>query len=255
MNNISRTRIIFVAVVGTALLIVVAGALVRLIDGVMDGGATATPVPAVASNSSPRVTAAPGGQNVEPNTQGGRVIVSYWTNDTKAEWVHAVTEPFNERRVKTSTGKEVYVEVNQLSSGDVFPKIRAGEIQPTVWSPGDMGWVNEANVIWKDLTGRPLAATFTDTLPSQVDYLGPLTYTHGDGGYASGVVTWTGTVYTNTPARITWAVQVASDAPYSTTIPNVAVISDVVGTFQTDPALILVPPRRVYLPLVLRQYP
>ena len=78
------------------------------------------------------------GQTPPTATPENRVTVSYWTNDTKAEWVHAVTEPFNQRRIKTSTGREVYVEVVQLSSGDVFQKIRSGEIQPTVWSPGDM---------------------------------------------------------------------------------------------------------------------
>ena len=110
------------------------------------------------------VATARSGQTTPAATPDNRVIVSYWTNDTKAEWVHAVTKPFNERRVKTSTGKEVYVEVIQLSSGDVFPKIRAGEIQPTVWSPGDMGWVNEANVVWVDLTGKPLAPACSPTV-------------------------------------------------------------------------------------------
>lgn len=87
---------------------------------------------------------------------GGVVEISYWTNDTKAEWINAVTTPFNEAQVRTASGKTVYVHVEQLSSGDVLPKIRSGEIQPTIWSPGDMSWVNEANVVWKDLTGRPL---------------------------------------------------------------------------------------------------
>ena len=91
-------------------------------------------------------------KNVPPNA----VEIELWTNDTKAEWVHAVTDPFNEARFETSTGKPVFVHVNQLSSGDVFPKIRSEEIKPTIWSPGDMSWINEANVIWEDLTGRPL---------------------------------------------------------------------------------------------------
>lgn len=97
------------------------------------------------------------------------VEIELWTNDTKAEWVHAVTAPFNDARIETSSGRPVYVNVIQLSSGDVFPKIRSGEIKPTIWSPGDMSWINEANVIWDDLTGRPLTQ---DCSPSVYTVIG-----------------------------------------------------------------------------------
>jgi Ca-activated chloride channel family protein len=87
----------------------------------------------------------------------------------QAEWVHAVTGPFNSARVETSTGRPVFVHVNQLSSGDVFPRIRSGELNPTIWSPGDMSWINEANVIWEDLNGRPL---MQDCSPSVYTVIG-----------------------------------------------------------------------------------
>jgi Ca-activated chloride channel family protein len=92
------------------------------------------------------------------------VEIELWTNDTKAEWVHAVTGPFNAARIETSSGRPVFVHVNQLSSGDVFPKISSGELKPTIWSPGDMSWINEANVIWEDLTGRPLTQDCTTSV-------------------------------------------------------------------------------------------
>ena len=60
----------------------------------------------------------------------------------------------------------------------------------------------------------------TDTLPLQVDFLGPLTYKSGAGGYASGVITWAGTVYTATPEGIAWAVRIVPDVPDSATITN-----------------------------------
>jgi Ca-activated chloride channel family protein len=81
-----------------------------------------------------------------------------WTNDTKASWVNRVTEDFNNAGLETDSGRRIVVQVEQLSSGDVFPKIREGEIQPTVWSPGETSWVNDANVVWQDLTGRPLTS-------------------------------------------------------------------------------------------------
>ena len=98
------------------------------------------------------------------HVSGDTVEISFWTNDTKAEWVNAVTTPFNEARVKTSSGRPVYVHVEQFSSGDALPMIRSGEIQPTIWSPGDMSWINEANVVWKDLTGRPLTGNCPPTI-------------------------------------------------------------------------------------------
>jgi len=110
-----------------------------------------------------------GGGDKNPKVPPNAVEIELWTNDTKAEWVHAVTAPFNDARIETSSGRPVYVHVNQLSSGDVFPKIRSGEITPTIWSPGDMSWINEANVTWEDLTGRPLTQ---DCSPSVYTVIG-----------------------------------------------------------------------------------
>jgi Ca-activated chloride channel family protein len=163
MNSLNRTRIVFIAVVGVALLIVVAGSLVRYVAGLTGDSGTAMPSSVHETPSNP--TTKPVDERESLGGQGGTIEIAYWTNDTKAEWVHTATKSFNERRrARTASGKEVYVHVEQLSSGDVFPKIRAGEIQPTVWSPGDMGWVNEANVVWKDLTGRPLAPKCSPTV-------------------------------------------------------------------------------------------
>ncbi len=107
--------------------------------------------------------------DISQTPRSDAVEIELWTNDTKAEWVHAVTGPFNDARIETSSGKPVFVHVNQLSSGDVFPKIRGEEIKPTIWSPGDMSWINEANVIWEDLTGRPLSQ---DCSPSVYTVIG-----------------------------------------------------------------------------------
>jgi uncharacterized repeat protein (TIGR01451 family) len=106
-----------------------------------------------------------------------------------------------------------------------------------------------------NLTDAAMTVRLTDSLPIQVNYLGPLAYSSGDGGYASGVLTWTGTVNTATPASIAWAVQITPGVACGTVITNDAVVSDAFGVFQTDPALILVLADRVYLPVVMRQHP
>ena len=81
-----------------------------------------------------------------------------WTNDTKASWVKSVTEDFNKMTFEIESGRSITVQVEQLSSGDVFQKILSGEVQPTIWSPGETSWINEANVVWQDLYGRPLTS-------------------------------------------------------------------------------------------------
>jgi Ca-activated chloride channel family protein len=73
------------------------------------------------------------------------------TADTKAEWVETVTESFNAAEFKTSSGKTISVEVmEQDSPGDARDAVVNGSIQPVVWSPGDMSWVEQANQIAKD---------------------------------------------------------------------------------------------------------
>jgi Ca-activated chloride channel family protein len=84
--------------------------------------------------------------------------VSIWTNDTKAEWVHEVTGSFNDAQLQTASGKTIFVNVEQLSSGDVYPLIEAGEIEPTAWSPGTIAWINQANVSWEAEHGKPLTS-------------------------------------------------------------------------------------------------
>jgi hypothetical protein len=74
------------------------------------------------------------------------------TVDTKAEWVETVTESFNAADFKTASGKTIFVEVmEQDSPGEARDALLAEAIQPVVWSPGYMSWVEQANQIWQDM--------------------------------------------------------------------------------------------------------
>ncbi len=85
------------------------------------------------------------------------------TADTKAEWVETVTESFNAAKFKTPSGKNIFVEVmEQDSPGDAQQAVVNGSIQPIVWSPGDMSWVEQANQIAKD---RGQGELVTDECP------------------------------------------------------------------------------------------
>jgi uncharacterized repeat protein (TIGR01451 family) len=138
-----------------------------------------------------------------------------------------------------------------LGADEWWPLVAVKTATPNTAEPDD---VVTYTLTLTNTTDAAMTVRLTDTMPTLVGYLGPLDYNNGSGGYASGVVTWSGTVLTATPTLITWPVQVAPDVPGGITITNTATISDAYGLFQTDPALILVPLRYVYLPLVLRNY-
>ncbi len=95
----------------------------------------------------------------EPNLETGPVEVLLLTSDTKAEWVHTVTEPFNAARFTTKSGRPIVVTVQGHGSpGESQQAIIAGTLQPTLWSPGDISWIEVANQIVRD-QGRPPLVT------------------------------------------------------------------------------------------------
>jgi hypothetical protein len=51
------------------------------------------------------------GPDATQTPRSDAIEIELWTNDTKAEWVHAVTAPFNETGIETSSGNPVYVNV------------------------------------------------------------------------------------------------------------------------------------------------
>jgi len=140
-----------------------------------------------------------------------------------------------------------------LGADEWWPLVAVKTATPDTVEPGD---VVTYTLTLTNATDAAMTVSLTDTLPTQVSYLGPLTYNNGSGGYASGVITWTGTVLTSTPTFIIWPVQVASDVSGGTSIASIATVSDAYGLFQTDPALIMVSQsyHYIYLPAVLKNY-
>ncbi len=115
------------------------GALCPTININCDGGATAsgTATPAAPANA---------------------VEITFYTSNTKEDWVNAATEKFNAAGIKTAAGQPIFVRVTHVTSGGSQTDILSGKIQPTVWSPGDQSWVDGANQVWRDRTGQPLIA-------------------------------------------------------------------------------------------------
>lgn len=95
----------------------------------------------------------------------------------------------------------------------------------------------------------------TDTLPISLTYnTNSLTATNGSYAYASGVITWTGSVNAGSSVSITFGATVGQSVPLGTDVANSAVINGA-GEIITRTATVKVDFYRTYLPLTLRKYP
>ncbi len=91
----------------------------------------------------------------------------------------------------------------------------------------------------------------TDTLPSQVDYLGPISATSGSASFSNGDILWQGSLSEQESVTIVWPVQIQSDIQVGTSIPNTALIQDEQGIYNTTTAVTIVP-AEVYFPLIMK---
>ena len=92
----------------------------------------------------------------------------------------------------------------------------------------------------------------TDTLPSEVSYLGNLEASAGSYGVAGGVITWSGTVSASVPIEITFSVTVSKQSAAAYAIVNTALINDGQGVEWSRQATAFVNGYTVYLPLIRR---
>ena len=84
--------------------------------------------------------------------RAGPVQISILTTDTKAEWLGAVTQDFNDARKMTAAGRPIQVEMLQVSGPDEMMQnvLEGSTLQPVLWSPGDVSWIDQANQFLKD---------------------------------------------------------------------------------------------------------
>ena len=105
-----------------------------------------------------------------------------------------------------------------------------------------------------DLSGVRL----TDTLPSEVHYLGDLWASAGSYGASGGsgptVLTWTGAVKGGQPVTITYGVTVGLDVSSATTVRNEAFLADGQGRVWTLEATAFVGGQAAYLPLIQKAW-
>ena len=88
----------------------------------------------------------------------GPISIAMASSNTKENWINSVVEQFNQEQHTIASGEPIFVQATHVTSGGSQREILAGIIQPTVWSPGDISWVDGANEVWRDRTGRPLVS-------------------------------------------------------------------------------------------------
>ena len=86
----------------------------------------------------------------------GSIAIDIDSSNTKEDWMNAVVGQFNEEAHKLPSGEVIFVRVAHVTSGGSQQAILDGASQPTVWSPGDQSWIDGANQVWQDRTGRLL---------------------------------------------------------------------------------------------------
>lgn len=93
---------------------------------------------------------------VETLAGSNALEITFFSSNTKEDWINTVTESFNKQRFQTSTGNPIEVKVSHGNSGGSRDDILAGHLKPTIWSPGEQSWVNSANQEWRELHGKLL---------------------------------------------------------------------------------------------------
>lgn len=86
----------------------------------------------------------------------GSIAIDISSSNTKEDWLNAVVAQFNASATKLQSGEGIFVRVTHVTSGGSQQAILNGTSKPTVWSPGDQSWVDGANQVWRDRTGRLL---------------------------------------------------------------------------------------------------
>ena len=156
-------------------------------------------------------------------------------------------------RILWGTGRGNYQRTGSFLHGSLQGSAKS--VSPTLPGPGEaLTYTITLRNPGPELPG----VRVTDTLPSEVAYLGDLLASVGSYGEASGVITWTGEVPAATPVIITFGATVSAGEPerFAITTPhaivNTALLDDGLGNILERQATVIANGHAVHLPLVLR---
>lgn len=76
------------------------------------------------------------------------VEVTIASSVTKQKWLEAARDDFLATNPKTANGQPIEIQISSVLSGDSMLQIAEATLQPTVWSPGEMAWVDQLAERW-----------------------------------------------------------------------------------------------------------
>jgi uncharacterized repeat protein (TIGR01451 family) len=148
-------------------------------------------------------------------------------------------------RVLWGTGRGNQQRTGSLLTGSLDSSTKSA--YPTVVGSGEL--VTYTIVLRNP--GPALAGVrVTDSLPSGLEYSGPVMATAGQWGEAGGTITWTGNVLPAVPVTISFDVRVAEQLVTPTIVLNTARIDAGLGTVHERQALLFVEGHVAWLPLI-----
>lgn len=88
------------------------------------------------------------------------IQITLYSSSAKKNWIDAMTRAFNASRVQIND-RSVRVKAWHVTSGGSFDDLKAGEIRPDIWSPGDESWLRIAQAHWQNVKQKQLFDDFT----------------------------------------------------------------------------------------------
>ena len=86
--------------------------------------------------------------DIIPGFSGADVSLTIASAVTKQRWLDAAKAAFAQADVRTSSGQRIEITVQNVLSGESMLGIAGRTLQPVVWSPGEMTWVDQLNERW-----------------------------------------------------------------------------------------------------------
>ncbi|MEM7331758.1 MAG: VWA domain-containing protein [Chloroflexota bacterium] len=147
-----RTRVLFLAIILGTLCVISTLVLVNFLDDSDDVTTIGRESDESVSQSSQTVS-------------NDAILITMASSNTKRNWLDQVAAEFNASQITTSNGQLIVVEVSHVTSGGSMNSILEGSLQPTLWSPGDQSWVDQANQTWALANNVPISSqTCTPTI-------------------------------------------------------------------------------------------
>ena len=87
------------------------------------------------------------------------VEIAFHTSSAKKTWVDEMVKAFHASGA-TAAGRPIRVKATHVNSGDSLEDLKAGRVQPDLWSPGDESWMQLASEHWRMAKQKTLFASY-----------------------------------------------------------------------------------------------